>query len=189
MHASGDVTQLLLAAREGNTVAANDLYDAVYGELRDIARQRLARNRPGQTLNTTALVHEAYLKLVDQNEVAWNDRAHFFATASRAMRFILIDYARRRTADKRGGGQAPVPMSAVQVGTDDRAEDLLTLNHALEALKEKSERLGQLVEYKFFGGLTHEEIAEVTGLSVPTIKRDWRRARAWLYRAMQSDAE
>ncbi len=183
----GDVTQLLHAARAGGIDAARDLYDAVYDELRLIAHQRLIRNRPGQTLNTTALVHEAYLRLVDQNEAGWNDRAHFFATASRAMRFILIDYARRRTAGKRGGAQADVPMSAVQVGIEDRAEDLLTINLALEQLMAYSERLGRLVEYKFFGGLTHEEIAGVTGLSIPTIKRDWRRARAWLYQAMQAE--
>jgi len=189
MAASGDVTQLLQAAREGDPEAANGLYDAVYDELRDIARLRLSRHRPGQTLNTTALVHEAYLRLVNQDDAAWNDRAHFFATASRAMRFILIDYARRRTADKRGGSRQAVSMSAVQVGVEDRAEDLLTLNQALDDLKDKSERLSQLVEYKFFGGMTHEEIAAVTGLSVPTIKRDWRRARAWLYRAMQSENE
>lgn len=185
------VTQLLHKVAGGDDTAANVLYDAVYGELRQIAHQRLIRNRPGQTLNTTALVHEAYLRLVDQDNARWNDRAHFFATASRAMRFILIDYARERTAQKRGGGQPEVPLTAIHLAesdartADERAADLLTLNQALDQLTAANKRLGCLVEYKFFGGLTYPEIAEVTGWSVPTIKRDWRRARAWLYRLMQ----
>ena len=185
------VTQLLHDVAGGNSDAANVLYDAVYDELRQIAHQRLIRNRPGQTLNTTALVHEAYLRLVNQTQAAWNNRAHFFATASRAMRFILIDYARERMAQKRGGGQPDVSLTPVHLAdgdgqaADDRAADLLTLNQALDQLMAANERLGRLVEYKFFGGLTYAEIAEVTGWSVPTIKRDWSRARAWLYRLMQ----
>ena len=187
------VTQLLHDVAGGDDAAAGVLYDAVYDQLRQIAHQRLIRNRPGQTLNTTALVHEAYLRLVDQTHAAWNDRAHFFATASRAMRFILIDYARERMAQKRGGGQPDVSLTPVHLAdsdgrpADERAADLLTLNQALDQLMAANERLGRLVEYKFFGGLTYPEIAEVTGWSVPTIKRDWRRARAWLYRLMQDD--
>lgn len=184
---SAHLTQLLHAARDGDANAANDLYEHVYDELRRIAQQRLRRHRPGDTLNTTALVHEAYLRLVDQTQVAWNDRAHFFATASQAMRYILVDYARRRTAQKRGGTQRDVPLSAVQVShaADARSADLITLNDALDKLTQYDERLARLVEYRFFGGLTYEEIAEVTSWSIPTLKRDWRRARAWLYRAMQ----
>ena len=185
--ASLPLTQLLHAARDGNAAAADDLYQHVYDELRRIAHQRLRRHRPGETLNTTALVHEAYLRLIDQTQAEWNDRAHFFATASQAMRYILIDYVRRRMAEKRGGGQRDVPLSAVQMGTeaDARSADLLTLNDALDRLAAYDERLARLVEYRFFGGLTYDEIAEVTQWSVPTLKRDWRRARAWLYRAMQ----
>lgn len=185
------VTRLLHDVAGGDDDAAHALYDAIYDELRQIAHQRLLRNRPGQTLNTTALVHEAYLRLVDQTQARWNDRAHFFATASRAMRFILIDYARERTAQKRGGGLPDAPLTSVHLAdadthaADERAADLLTLNDALNQLMTTNERLGRLVEYKFFGGLTYPEIAEVTGWSVPTIKRDWRRARAWLYRLMQ----
>lgn len=185
------VTQLLHEVAGGDDTAANVLYDAVYTELRQIAHQRLIRHRPGQTLNTTALVHEAYLRLVDQAQAGWNDRAHFFATASRAMRFILIDYARERTAKKRGGSRPDAPLAPIHLAVgderaaDERAADLLTLNQALDQLTAANERLGRLVEYKFFGGLTYPEIAEATGWSVPTIKRDWRRARAWLYRLMQ----
>jgi RNA polymerase sigma factor (TIGR02999 family) len=187
--ASPHLTHLLHAARDGDAEAADDLYQHVYEELRRIARQRLRRHRPGETLNTTALVHEAYLRLTDQAHVQWQDRAHFFATASQAMRYILIDYARRRTAQKRGGSQRDVPLSAVQVGrdADARTADLLTLNDALDRLADYDDRLARLVEYRFFGGLTYDEIAEVTAWSVPTLKRDWRRARAWLYRAMQDE--
>ena len=185
---SGNITELLHEARGGNPEAANHLYDAVYGQLREIAHQRLGRNRPGETLNTTGLVHEAYIRLVDQAQAAANDRGHFFALASRAMRFVLIDYARRRTAQKRGGSEEDVPLDAIQISADERTLDLLALDEALDSLSAFSERLGQLVEYRFFGGLSYEEIAGVTGLSVPTVKRDWQRARAWLYRAIQSEA-
>ena len=180
-----NITRLLHQASQGQSQAHDQLYPLVYDELRRIAHQRLLRDRPGHTLNTTALVHEAYLKLVDQTHAGWNDRAHFFALASRAMRFILVDYARKRTAQKRGGRQDDVPLSAVQLAADERSTDLLTLNDALDKLHVFSERLARLVEYRFFGGLTYEEIAEVTEWSVPTIKRDWQRARAWLYQAMQ----
>lgn len=185
------VTRLLLAARGGSRDAFDEMFPLVYDKLRRIARRRLAKHRPGHTLDTTALVHEAYLKLVDQTQVQWQDRAHFFALASRAMRHILIDYARRRTARKRGGRQENVPLDDVQIAAeghaaDERAADLLTLNQALEALDKLSRRQSRLVEYRFFGGLTYEEIAEVTGRSVATVKRDWRRARTWLYHAMQT---
>ncbi len=187
--ASTNVTMLLHEARDGNRVAANDLYERVYDELRRMAHMRLGRHRSTDTINTTALVHEAYLKLVDQTQVQWQDRAHFFATASQAMRYILVDYARRRTAQKRGGAERDLPISKVQIGVeaDARSADLLSLNDALDKLAEYDERLARLVEYRFFGGLTYEEIAEVTGWSIPTLKRDWRRARAWLYRVMHDD--
>ncbi len=184
--AHGTITALLHQARDGNAGAIDALFPLVYDELRHIARMRLSKHRPGDTLNTTALVHEAYLKLVDQTSAALNDRQHFFALASRAMRFILVDYARTRTAAKRGGGEADLPLSDVQVGVESNALEMLALNQALDTLMVRSERLGRLVEYKFFGGLTHEDIAEVMGLSVPTVKRDWKRARTWLYRLMNT---
>ncbi len=185
MAASADTMQLLLDVRAGDRDAFDCLFAQVYDELRRIAHQRLLGHHPGETLNTTALVHEVYLRLVDQTKAQWHDRAHFFALAARAMRFILVDYARKQSAQKRGGGQADVPLDLVQVAADERAADLLRLDKALERLAQVSERLSRLVEYRFFGGLSYEEIAEVTGHSVPTAKRDWSRARSWLYRFMQ----
>jgi len=181
-----DTTQLLRDARGGDRDAFDRLFAHVYDDLRRLAHQRLQRHRRGETLSTTALVHEVYLRLVDQNGADATDRAHFFALASRAMRFILVDYARARLAKKRGGGVADVPLDAVQVAADERAADVLSLHEALEVLGRRNERLGRLVEYRFFGGLSYEEIALVVGCSVPTVKRDWSRARAWLYRVMQA---
>jgi RNA polymerase sigma factor (TIGR02999 family) len=181
-----DTTQLLREARAGDRAAFDQLFERVYEELRRIAHQRLQRHRRGETLSTTALVNEAYLRLVDQGGVEVRDRAHFFALASRAMRFILVDYARAQAAQKRGGGVAAVPLDAVQVAADERAADVLALHEALDALALRSERLSRMVEYRFFGGLSYDEIAEVVGCSVPTVKRDWGRARAWLYQSMRT---
>ncbi len=183
-----DTTQLLLDARAGDRDSFDRLYSHVYDELRRIAHQRLLQFRPGESLDTTGLVHEVYLRLVDQTRAGWQDRAHFFALASRAMRFVLVDYARARTAGKRGGRQSNVPLDAVEVAADERAADLIELTDALEQLAAVSPRLGETVDYRFFGGLTFDEIAEATGRSVPTVKRDWTRARAWLYRSMRSPA-
>lgn len=180
-----DPTDLLLAAADADREAWDRLYAQVYEELRRIAHQRLLKHRPGETLNTTALVHEAYLKLVDPPRVGLRDRAHFFALASRAMRFVLVNHAEARTAQKRGGGVANVPLDAVQVATGEQAAELIALHEALERLTGFSEELGRLVEYRFFGGLSYDEIAEVTGVSVPTVKRDWTRARGWLHQFMQ----
>lgn len=188
--AERSITTLLQDAQASDPAAFDAVLPRVYDELRRIAHQRLRGRRPGQTLNTTALVHEAYLRLANQTHADWQDRAHFFAVASRAMRFIIIDYVRARTAEKRGGAQNDVPLDDVQVAAaDERAADLLTLDDALRQLAAVNERLGQLVEYRFFGGLTYQEIAEVTGRSVPTVKRDWARARTWLYRALQPARE
>lgn len=184
--ASEDATRLLIASRSDDGAALDRLFPRVYDELKVIARQRLARHGRGYTLDTTALVHETYLKLVDQTRVEPRDRAHFFALASRAMRFILIDHARARTAQKRGGDAEAVPLDAVQVAVEGQAVELLDLNAALERLARRDSRLAELVDYRFFGGLTHDEIADVTGRSVPTVKRDWRKARAWLYSEMTS---
>jgi RNA polymerase sigma factor (TIGR02999 family) len=180
-----DTLELLRAGRAG-TASVEALFEQLYAELKAIARHRLRQLRPGDTLNTTALVHEAYLKLVDQSRAEPNDRTHFLALASRAMRFVLVDHARSRTAAKRGGREEPLTLDRVEVGADDRAEDLVQLHEALQRLAELDPRLAQVVEYRFFGGLGHEEIALVTGRSVPTVKRDWTRARTWLYREMQA---
>jgi RNA polymerase sigma factor (TIGR02999 family) len=181
-----DTTQLLIAARTGDRASFDLLFARLYDELRAIAERRLRQYRPGATLDTTGLVHEAYVKLVDPAIAMANDRAHFFALASRAMRFVLIDRARAQQAQKRGGGGMAVSLGDVAAPADERSADLLELDRALEALRTRSERHGQLVEYRFFGGLTYHEIAEVTGLSVRTVKRDWVRARTWLYTYLQA---
>ena len=181
-------THLLQVARDGDRSALDALLPRVYDELRTLAHARLRRHR-GETLNTTALVHEAFLKLTAGETPSFADRAHFFALASRAMRFVLVGYARDRTAQKRGGGTPDLPLDenlavAADAATTE-ALDLLHLDAALERLGGVSERLAEVVELRFFGGMEHAEIAEATGRSESTVKRDWRRARAWLYHAMR----
>ena len=183
-----DTLALLRARSAGDESVLDALFARMYGELREIARRRLGSFRPWDTLNTTALVNEAYLKLVDQGKAEPQDRTHFLALASRAMRFILVDHARTRSAVKRGGGARPVSLDDIQLAGDERADDLLQLDEALKALAEADERLAQVVELRFFGGLSHEEIAQATGRSVPTVKRDWTRARVWLLRTMNEGA-
>jgi RNA polymerase sigma factor (TIGR02999 family) len=186
MPGSHDTARLLEAVRSGDRDASDLLYRHLYPELRQIARHRLLATRRGETLNTTALVHEAYLRLVDQRSGHPGDRAHFLALASRAMRFVLVDHARAGRMQKRGGGQPILPLHEVSVGAEGhRGDDLLTLDRALQRLFEKDERQGRLVEYRFFGGLSHEEIAEVLGLSVRTVKREWSKARTWLHAYME----
>lgn len=187
MPPDNQATRLFQELRAGTDGAVDQLFPLVYEELKRIAHRHLARQFGGQTLTTTALVHETYLRLVDAAGATWQDRAHFFALASRAMRFVLVDHARARTAEKRGGARREVTLEDRHLVQDDRVEELLAIDQALERLAADSPRLGQLVQYRFFGGMSHEEIAEVSGLSVPTIKRDWARARAWLYRYMQEE--
>lgn len=183
-----DLTLLLQKVSDGDAKALNDVFPLVYDELRKIAHQRLSRNRMGETLNTTALVHEAYLKLIDQSQSHINDRAHFFALSSVAMRHILVDYARSRSAAKRGGSLTPISLDDVNIAVEDRAHELLMLDQALEKLAAINERLAKVVEHKFFGGLTNEEVATVLGISVPTVKRDWQFARTWLYQHIHAGA-
>ena len=178
-------TELLLSLRSGDGTASDQLVSRLYEDLRGIARQRLRQLRPGQTMDTTSLVHEAYIRLVDGSRVDPRDRGHFLALASRAMRFVLVDHARSRGAEKRGGGVEAITLERIQVAGSEEVEGLLELEEALETLSRVSPRLAAVVEYRFYGGLTHEEIAGVTGQSVPTVKRDWARARAWLLREMQ----
>jgi RNA polymerase sigma factor (TIGR02999 family) len=175
------------AAPSGHREAFDELFALAYDELRRAAHFRLGRRRSGETLSTTVLVHEAYVRLADQSPRAV-DRAHFLAIASRAMRFVLIDHVRARGTRKRGSAAERIPLDALQLAVEEREPDLLALHEALERLSAFSPRLGQLVEYRFFGGLSYEEIAEMTGLSVPTVKRDWTRARAWLLHDMRADA-
>jgi RNA polymerase sigma factor (TIGR02999 family) len=180
-----DITVLLRELADGNRSVVDALIPLIYNELRRIAERQMAHERPDHTLNATALVHEAYLKLVDQREVDWQNRAHFFAIAARAMRRILINHAQHRLTEKRGGGAGFVTFDDELMGTDARAEELVALDDALSRLKELDARQSEVVEYRFFGGLSHEEIAEVLGVSVPTVQRDWRMARAWLGRELK----
>jgi RNA polymerase sigma factor (TIGR02999 family) len=190
MATSSDATVLLHSSRAGDRKALDELFSLTYDELKRAAHFRLGRGRAGETLNTTALVHEVYVRMVDQTRVEWADRAHFLAIASRAMRFVLIDHLRARSALKRGAAEEPVSLDSVEVeeAGAQSGSDLLALNEALERLGTLSPRLGQLVEYRFFGGLTHEEIAEVMGVSVRTVKRDWTRARTWLYEMLAGES-
>jgi len=158
----------------------------VYAELRLLARRQLRRGRRSPTLDTTGLVHEAYLKLVDRSEAAWQDRTHFLAVAAVAMRHILVDQARRRAAAKRGGEAIQVTLDEGRLVTDPRAVEILALDEALTALSALSERLARLVELRFFGGLTEEETGQVMEMSERTVRREWRKARAFLFRALQA---
>jgi RNA polymerase sigma factor (TIGR02999 family) len=182
--AAPDVTQLLLDAQDGDPEALNALYPHVYEELRRLARAQLRRQRPGGTLNTTALVHEAYLKLFDQNRIDVQSRTHFFALSARAMRQILVDHFRRGQAQKRGGDRTILPLLEGQVPIEARGEVILSIHDALDRLEQLNERLSRVVEYKFFGGMTQAEIGDVLGLSARTVRSDWRKARAWLAREL-----
>ncbi len=186
MRASTGITTYLHAASAGEPAALGEVFDLVYDELHALARRQLRANRSGLTLDTTALVHEAFERLSSSRNIAWVDRGHFYAVAARAMRFIAVDHARRNAAAKRGGAPARVTLDRVQIGADDRSSDLLALDEALRRLTAKDRRLADLVELKFFGGLTVEEIAQVKGTSERTIKRDWQRARLWLFAEMRS---
>jgi RNA polymerase sigma factor (TIGR02999 family) len=179
------VTQLLAELTGGNQDVVNALLPLVYDELYRVAENQLHRERRDHTLNATALVHEAYLKLVDQHRVSWQNRAHFLGVAAQAMRRILINYAQQRRAQKRGGDLIATTFDDELVPREARADQLLDLDEALNRLKSLSERQAAVVEYRFFGGLTHEEVAEVLGVSVPTVRRDWRLARAWLSRELE----
>jgi RNA polymerase sigma factor (TIGR02999 family) len=181
-------TELLLESRGGQRAAFDALFEEIYDELRQIAHRHLARRSGGETLGTTALVHEAYLRLVDSSRVQWVDRAHFLALASRAIRYVLIDYARSRAAAKRGGLTIVVTLAEAADPIAVPVVELLALNDALDELGRFSDRLRQVVECRFFGGMTYDEIAAVTATSVPTVKRDWQRARAWLVRLMETPA-
>ena len=187
MARSPDVTGLLAAWGNGDQ-GAGPLMDAVYGELRRLARGYLRRERPDHSLRPTALVHEAYLKLVDQRRVRWESRAHFFAIAAHLMRRILVDHARAHKAAKRGGG-ARVPLLDIDAGAPAPDVEILALDRALDRLEAIDQRRSQLVELRFFGGLTVDETAAVLAVAPITVKRDWVLARAWLYRELRGQAE
>ncbi|MEM1096219.1 MAG: sigma-70 family RNA polymerase sigma factor [Bacteroidota bacterium] len=183
----GSPTQLLHDLTGGNRAVADALLPLVYDELYAMAQRQLRSERANHTLSPTALVHEAYLRLIEQDRVTWQNRAHFCALAALAMRRILINYAKQRQAEKRGGGLANVTLEDEHTARTTRADELLALDEALERLEAMNERHAKVVVYRFFGGLTQEEIAEVLGVSVPTVRRDWRLARAWLSTALAGE--
>jgi RNA polymerase sigma factor (TIGR02999 family) len=179
--AAGDVTQLLADVQNGRPDAAPQLMTLVYEELRRLARRQMRRERPDHTLQATALVHEAYFRLVNQPERSWQNRTHFIRIAAQVMRRLLIDHARARSTTKREGGQR-VPLEEPLLLTEEQSDELLALNEALERLAQFDARQSRIVELRFFGGLTVEETAEALDISPKTVKRDWSVARAWLHR-------
>ncbi|MEE9431372.1 MAG: sigma-70 family RNA polymerase sigma factor [Melioribacteraceae bacterium] len=181
-----EVTQMLIKVTDGNKEIVNSLFPIVYEELLQMAKSRLSYERKGHTINATSLVHEAYFKLIDQKYVSWQNRAHFFGIAGQAMRRILINYAYSRSAEKRGGGTPNITLSENFEEKFIQPDELIDLDEALIKLEKISERQSKIIEYWFFVGLTHEEIAEVIGMSLPTVRRDWRLARAWLSRELKN---
>ena len=179
-----DVTRILSAMEQGDPQAAGQLWPIVYEELRQLAAQRLAQEKPGQTLQATALVHEAYLRLVGLNPPQWESRTHFFAIAAQLMRQILVDYARRHRAHKRGGGAVALPLEEATLLLGGKEIDVVALDDALKELAKVDARKAQVVELRFFGGLSFSETAEVLKLSAVTVSRDWSTARAWLHREL-----
>jgi RNA polymerase sigma factor (TIGR02999 family) len=181
---SQSITQLLIEWRDGDQTALDRLIPLVHQELRRLAHHYLKRERQEHTLQTTALVNEAYLKLVDHKGMHWQNRAHFFAVAAQAMRRILVDHARTRDALKRGGGLAMTSLDEAATIADTQAAELLALNDALDQLALLDVRKSRIVELRYFGGMTVEETAEVVGLSPTTVNREWQSAKTWLLRTM-----
>jgi RNA polymerase sigma-70 factor, ECF subfamily len=181
----GEITRLLLELRRGNRAAEADLIPLVYEELRSVASHYMGKERPGHTLQPTALVHEAYLRLMGGAQAEWQDRAHFFAVAGQVMRRILVDYARTHNAGKRGGGAFGLPFNDSLALGGTGTIDIVEIDLALDRLEKWDRRQCRIVELRYFAGLSVDETAEVLGISTRTVKRDWNFARAWLYRELQ----
>ncbi len=179
-----DVTQLLLAWREGDEGALDKLLPLVYEELHRLAARYMRRESPGHTLQTSALVNEAFIRLIDQQQVHWQNRAHFFGIAAQLMRRILLDHARSQARAKRGGGALRVSFDEAAIVSGQRAAELIALDDALNALTAFDSRKSRIVELRFFGGLSNEEVAEVMGMSLRTVEREWRKAKVWLHHAI-----
>ena len=186
--ARADITKLLLHHQRGDREAFDRLMPLVYDDLRRLARGRLRGSPRGRTLDTSALIHEAYLRLVDQKAVEWQGRAHFFAVAARAMRLIVVDYARERTAQKRGGGEPPLQLDENLLSADEQATQIVALGDALAELEQIDVKLAQVVECRFFAGMTEEETSQALDMSMRTVQRSWFRARAWLRQALEGEA-
>lgn len=182
------VTELLAKACAGDASALANVFPLIYTELHGLAQQQLRREPDGHTLSPTALLHEAYIRLVDYRRMEWTDRAHFMAVAATAMRRILVDHARSHRSAKRGGALRRVPLELADLPAADRAELLIALDDALGRLKELDPRQAQVVECRFFGGLKEEETAAALGIGLRTAKRDWAKARSWLYREIYTDS-
>jgi RNA polymerase sigma factor (TIGR02999 family) len=181
MDAQYTATELLLDSNAGDRSALDRLMPLVYDELRRIAHRELRRGRPNQTLNTTDIVHEVYLRMIDHTRLARGERARFLAVAAVAMRRLVIEHARRGQAQKRGGGQRPLALDENMIGVDDQSEMLLELDEALTRLAMLDNRLVEVVECRYFSGLTEEETADALGVTARTVRRDWTKAKAWLY--------
>lgn len=178
------VTQLLQAWRAGDKAALDQLLPLVQDELHRLAKRLMSRERQGHTWQTTELVNEAYLQLVNQQQVEWQDRAHFFAVAAQVMRHLLVDHARARQQVKHGGGAQRLSLDEVALVAPDRSAELLALDDALDRLADFDQQKSRIVELRYFGGLTVEEIAEVLGIAAITVKREWARAKLWLYKEL-----
>ena len=185
---SSEITELLQAWSGGDQNAYNKIVEKVYPELRKLARRCLGDERPGHTIQTTALVHEAYLRLVERQQIRWQDRAHFFAVSAKVMRHILVDYARARHSAKRGGGSRQVDLKEEVVVSPESGPELLRIDEALNGLAEFDPRKAQVVEMRYFGGLKATEIASILGVSPQSVNRDWNLAKAWLAREMTRQA-
>jgi RNA polymerase sigma factor (TIGR02999 family) len=180
------VTQLLADWRNGNDAALTELTPLIYEDLRGLAHRYMSGQRADHTLQTTALVHEAYLRLADQTNPNWQTRAHFFAVAARAMRHILVDYAKRYRSQKRGGGGVKIELDEAALVSPEESKEIINLHEALESLATLDARKAKVVELKYFGGLNYDEIAEVLKISPVTVRRDWEFAKVWLYAELQS---
>jgi len=184
---ASDVTAILQAIGEPDAAGADQLLPLVYEELRKLAASRLAHEPPGLTLQATALVHEAYVRLVGDRDVPWDGRGHFFAAAAEAMRRILVEQARKRAQLKRGGGKQRVPLDVADPAAEEESTDLVALDEALRRMEQQDPRMHEVVMLRFFAGLSVEDTAAALDVSSRTVKRDWHCARAWLYEAMQGD--
>ncbi len=185
-HSSKQITRLLAEWERGDPDALDALTPAVYGELHRIAHRYMRRERPDHTLQTSALINEAYIRLIDQREAHWQNRAHFFAIASKLMRRVLVDHARAKRYAKRGGNPVQVSLDEEMATSENQGPDLVALDDALKDLEAMDPRKSRIVEMRFFGGVSLEEAAEAMAISVPTVEREWRFARAWLRRAITS---
>jgi RNA polymerase sigma factor (TIGR02999 family) len=187
--ASQEITRLLLAWGSGDQSALDALMPLVYDELRRLAKRYMRRQNPGHTLQTTALVNEAYLRLIDSSRVRWQDRTHFFAISAQLMRRVLVDFARAKNSLKRGGEQIQITLDEQIAAPFEKETNLVALDEALQNLAQLSQRQSRIVELRYFGGLSEEEIAETLEISTRTVRRDWNLARAWLFRELSNNSQ